>query len=59
MREPIIRANILVPQDYVGNVIKLCEEKRGVQKDMQFLGNQVSLTYELPLAKWCWTSSTA
>ena len=43
IREPIIRANILVPQDYLGNVITLCIEKRGVQKDMQYLGNQVSL----------------
>jgi GTP-binding protein LepA len=58
MREPIVRANILVPQDYSG-VINLCIEKRGVQKDMQFLGNQVSLTYELPMPKWCSTSSTA
>jgi len=49
IREPIIEANILVPQDYVGNVITLCIEKRGVQLDMQYLGKQVSLKYELPL----------
>ncbi|WP_455205682.1 translation elongation factor 4 [Kaarinaea lacus] len=49
IREPIISANILVPQDYVGNVIGLCEEKRGMQKKMLYLGNQVSLEYELPL----------
>ncbi len=49
VREPIIQANILVPQDYVGNVISLCVEKRGVQKTMQYLGNQVSLSYELPM----------
>ncbi len=49
IREPIISANILVPQEYVGNVITLCIEKRGVQKNMQYLGNQVSLQYELPL----------
>ncbi|MDG2035767.1 MAG: elongation factor 4, partial [Pseudomonadales bacterium] len=49
MREPIVRANILVPQDYLGNVITLCVEKRGVQKDMQFLGKQVSLVYEIPM----------
>ncbi len=49
IREPIISANILVPQEYVGNVIGLCVEKRGVQKNMQYLGNQVSLTYELPM----------
>ncbi|MGC8854432.1 MAG: translation elongation factor 4 [Halothiobacillaceae bacterium] len=51
MREPIIEANILVPQDYVGNVITLCIEKRGVQKQMLYLGNQVSLKFELPLAE--------
>ena len=51
MREPIVRANILVPQDYVGAAITLCVEKRGVQKDMQFLGRQVSLTWELPLSE--------
>jgi len=49
MREPIVLANILVPQDYLGNVINLCVEKRGVQKDMQFIGKQVSLSYELPM----------
>ena len=51
IREPIILANILVPQDYVGSVISLCIEKRGVQKDMQYLGSQVSLNYELPLSE--------
>jgi GTP-binding protein LepA len=50
-REPIVRANILVPQDYVGNVISLCIDKRGIQKDMQYLGGQVSLTYDLPMAE--------
>ncbi len=49
IREPIVRATILVPQDYVGNVISLCIEKRGVQKKMQYLGNQISLEYELPM----------
>ena len=51
MREPIVEANILVPQDYLGNVITLCVEKRGVQKDMQFLGGQVQLKYDLPMAE--------
>jgi GTP-binding protein LepA len=51
MREPIARAHILVPQDYLGNVITLCVDKRGVQKDMQFLGSQVSVTYDLPMAE--------
>ncbi len=49
MREPIVVANILVPQEYVGNVISLCIEKRGVQKQLLYLGNQVSLAYELPM----------
>ena len=51
VREPIIQANILVPQDYVGAVIGLCEEKRGRQKGMQYLGGQVSIQYELPLSE--------
>jgi GTP-binding protein LepA len=51
VREPIIEANILVPQDYVGAVIGLCEEKRGAQKGMQFIGGQVSIRYELPLSE--------
>jgi GTP-binding protein LepA len=50
MREPLCEANILVPKDYVGNVISLCVEKRGVQQDMQFTGDQVSITYEMPMA---------
>lgn len=49
IREPIVVANILVPHDYVGNVITLCIEKRGVQKNMQYLGNQVSISYEVPM----------
>lgn len=49
IREPIITAHILVPQEYVGNVITLCIEKRGVQTQMQYLGSQVSLAYELPM----------
>jgi len=49
MREPIVKANILVPQEHLGNVITLCIGRRGVQKDMQFIGKQVSLTYELPM----------
>ena len=51
IREPIARAHILVPQDYLGNVITLCIDKRGVQKDMQFLGSQVSLTFDLPMSE--------
>ncbi|MBL1263026.1 elongation factor 4 [Methylomicrobium sp. RS1] len=51
IREPIIRANIFVPQDYLGSVINLCIEKRGVQKDMQFVGRQVSIHYEMPLSE--------
>jgi GTP-binding protein LepA len=51
LREPIIVANILVPPDHVGAVLKLCNDKRGTQKKMQYLGTQVSLQYELPLAE--------
>jgi len=51
IREPIIQANILMPQEYVGAVITLCIEKRGVQKNLQYLGKQVSLTFELPLSE--------
>jgi GTP-binding protein LepA len=50
MREPIITANILVPPEHVGGVLALCTEKRGVQKKMLYVGNQVSLQYELPMA---------
>ena len=51
IREPIIIANILVPPEHVGPVLQLCTDKRGTQKKMQFLGTQVSLQYELPLAE--------
>ncbi len=51
IREPIITASILVPPDHVGAVLKLCNEKRGVQKKMQYLGTQVSLEFALPLAE--------
>ncbi len=51
IREPVITANILVPPDYVGAVLQLCNEKRGAQKKMLYLANQVSLQYELPLAE--------
>ncbi len=51
IREPIITATILMPQDYVGPVLTLCTEKRGVQKNMQYVGRQVVLTYELPMAE--------
>jgi len=51
LREPIITANILVPEKFVGAVIKLCIDKRGVQKQMRYLGGQVSLEYEIPLSE--------
>ena len=51
LREPIITANILLPPEYVGAVITLCTEKRGRQTKMLYLGNQVSLQYEMPLAE--------
>ena len=50
-REPIADVNILVPQDYLGNVITLCVEKRGMQKNMQFMGSQVALHYEIPMSE--------
>ncbi len=51
MREPVVRASMLVPQEFVGNVISECEQRRGTQLDMQFLGNQIQLTYELPMSE--------
>ncbi len=51
IREPIAKVNILVPQDYLGNVITLCVERRGAQKDMQFMGGQVSLSYDIPMSE--------
>lgn len=51
IREPIVQANILVPQAYVGNVITLSNEKRGIQTKMLYLGNQVSLVYEMPMSE--------
>ncbi len=51
MHEPIVEANILVPQEHLGAVIALCEEKRGTQQSMVFLSSQVQLTYELPMAE--------
>jgi len=51
IREPIIRASMLLPEDYIGSVIALCIEKRGVQKDLQYIGDQVSLVFELPLSE--------
>jgi GTP-binding protein LepA len=51
VREPIILANILTPPDYIGSVIKLCEEKRGVQVSINYLASQVQIAYELPLAE--------
>ncbi|WP_156170174.1 translation elongation factor 4 [Luteimonas sp. FCS-9] len=51
IREPIIRANVLTPPDYVGNVITLCEEKRGSQIGITYMGSQVQISYELPMAE--------
>ncbi len=51
IREPIIEAHILVPQEYLGNVITLCIDKRGVQTKMQYMGKQVSLSYEMPMSE--------
>jgi GTP-binding protein LepA len=49
IREPVITTTILMPQDYVGPVMTLCNSKRGVQRNMQYMGRQVMLTYEMPL----------
>ncbi|MGB5225500.1 MAG: translation elongation factor 4 [Arenicellales bacterium] len=51
IREPIIVAHLLMPQEYVGSVMQLCNERRGVQKHMQYLGRQVMFTYELPMSE--------
>lgn len=51
LREPIIRANILTPQEYLGNIITLCIEKRGVQKNLVYAGSQVQLQFELPMSE--------
>ncbi len=51
VREPIIRANILTPEAYIGAIIKLCEDKRGVQVGIQYLASQVQISYELPMAE--------
>ena len=51
IREPIIRANILTPEDYIGAIITLCIEKRGVQKEIQYMGSQVSIVFELPMSE--------
>ena len=49
IREPVINVNLLMPQDYVGPVMTLCNAKRGIQKNMQYMGRQVMLSYEMPL----------
>ena len=51
IREPIIEANILTPQEFIGSIMKLCIEKRGVQMDMVYAGNQVQLRYEIPMSE--------
>ena len=51
IREPIVEAHILVPQEHLGNVITLCIEKRGIQKNLTYHGNQVAVHYELPMAE--------
>ena len=51
IREPIVTVNLYMPQEYVGSVITLCTQKRGVQLDMSYHGKQVKLTYEMPMAE--------
>ena len=50
-REPIVKADILVPDEYLGNIISLCVERRGVQKRLHYTGRQVSLSYEIPMSE--------
>ena len=49
VKEPIAKATILVPENFIGNVISLCEEKRGVQKSLRYVGGQIELIYEMPM----------
>ncbi|WP_092485377.1 translation elongation factor 4 [Candidatus Ichthyocystis hellenicum] len=51
IREPIIKCSIFVPEEYVGSVITLCSEKRGIQRDMQYRGRQVEMVYDMPSAE--------
>ena len=51
MREPIVAATILVPNEYVGSVMTLCVEKRGVQRDLKYMGSQVQIEFDLPMAE--------
>lgn len=51
IKEPIVRANILVPKEYVGTVITLCNEKRGIQVDLQYAGRQVAIIYDIPMVE--------
>ena len=50
IREPIVNTTIISPNEYVGNIITLCTSKRGIQKDMKYFGNQVSIVFEMPLS---------
>ena len=50
IREPVVNTTIISPNEYVGNIITLCTSKRGIQKDMKYFGNQVSITFEMPLS---------
>ena len=50
IREPIVNTTIISPNEYVGNIITLCSSKRGIQKDMKYFGNQVSIVFEMPLS---------
>jgi GTP-binding protein LepA len=59
IEEPWIKATIMVPDDYLGAVLKLCQDRRGRQKDLTYAGTRAMLVYDLPLAKWSSTSTTA
>lgn len=50
IREPVVNATIISPNEYIGNIITLCTSKRGIQKDMKYFGNQVSIIFEMPMS---------
>ena len=50
IREPVVHTTIISPNEYIGNIITLCASKRGIQKDMKYFGNQVSIVFEMPLS---------
>ena len=58
IEEPRIKATIMVPDEYLGDVLKLCQDRRGIQMDLTYAGNRAMVVYDLPLARWCSISTT-